>query len=318
MFAPRREFYRRPLVALLAILASLHVGSGQTGTGSPSALIRSLSKERPKGRPIIAIFRCGLIDGTLWERRTAGDLVQLGRTALPALERALDSVEKKGWQSDLYENAHWLFFAYARVLGPAAAPRLLRMRKNPKLAEMRRSIDDALALSFRLTSYVSGAGGPSPSLGCRGEQPRDALDQLVESLERGDLTGLQKVLGPEARAALGHDLVSRSWETLRRKSWHLQPGVDYALGYRFEIEGRWSEPEETLEQPREEYRGPLVAADRFSLETQFTNSAGKGCGRHEVDFLTTKTPPSLIQEIYRINNTDIEDLLRSIAACASE
>jgi hypothetical protein len=316
----RESYQPRRSAALFAILASLPVGTmnGQTESESPSALVRSLSKERPKGQPIIAIFRCGLINGPLRERQTAGELVQLGRAALPGLERALDSVEKKGWQSDLYENARWLFFAYARILGSAAAPRLLRMRKNPKLADARRSIDDALALSLGLTSYVSGMDGPSPSLGCRGEQPRDALDQMVESLERGNLAGLQKVLGPDAREALDHALEARSWETLLGKTWSLQPDVDYALGFRFEMQGPWSEPEETLEQPREEYKGPLLAADKFSIETQFTDSAGKDCGRHKVDFLTAKAPPNLIQDIYRIDNADIESLLRTIGRCAAE
>jgi len=209
---------------------------------------------------------------------------------------------------------HWLFFAYARILGPSAAPRLLRMRRNPKLAHARRSLDDALALSLGLTSYVSGMGGPSPTLICRFELPRDALDKLVVSLGLGDLARLQTVLGPEAREALDHALQSRSWETLLQNIWRGRSGVDYAVGYRFEIQGLFSQPEETLEQqgPDYSYRGPPLRDNKFSLEAQFTDSAGMDCARYTVDF--TFNPPT----IYLIDNTDIEDLLRSIGKCAAQ
>jgi hypothetical protein len=240
-------------------------------------------------------------------------LVQLGKTALPDLERAFDSIERKGSQSGF--DMHWLFFAYARILGPAAAPHLLRMTANPKLADARRSLDDALALSLGLTSYVSAAGGKSPSLICRPGLPRDALDKLVVSLGLGDLAGLQKSLGPEAREALDREVQARSWETLRHEIWHLRPGVDYAVGYRFEMDGPWSEPEETLEQPRLEYRTPPLTAGGFSFETQFTDRAGKDCVRYKVDF-TVNDP--LIPRVYLIDNTDIEDLLRAIGRCAAE
>ncbi len=321
MFALRRELYQRPrLIALFVIVASLQLGivNGQTGSGSPSALIRSLSKERSKGQPIMVTFRCGLINGPLSERRTDRELVQRGRAALPDLDRALGSLETKGSLSEFDENAQWLFFAYARILGPAAAPRLLKMTKNPKLAYERRSLDDAVALSLGLTSFVSAKAGTSVSVGCRVEQPRDALDQLIQSLERCDLEGVQKVLGPQARHSLSQALETRSWETLCRKVWGLQPGVGYAVGYRFEIQGPWSEPEETLEQPREEYRGPLLTADTFSIDTHFTDSKGKDCTRHNFDFRTLKAPLGLVQDIYRIDNTDIEGLVHSIAACFSE
>jgi len=309
--------FRPSFVALFAVLALLPAGGadGQTGSESASALIRSLSKPRPKGQPIIVRFHCGMITGFLQERQTARELVQLGRTAVPDLERAFDSIEKKGWVSSLYENADWLLFAYARILGPAATPRLQRMWRNPKLADARRSLDDALALSLGLTSYVSAKALPAASSACRPELPRDALDKLVVSLGLGHLAELQKVLGPEAREALDQALYARSWETMRQDFWHVQPGVDYAVGYRFEIQGMWAEPEETLEQPRLEYRRPLSTAGRFSFETQFTDSAGKDCARYNVDFTGAD---AMVPLNYRIDNTDIEDLLRSIGRCAAE
>lgn len=310
-----REIHQQPRsVALFAVLALVAVSaSGQTRSDSASALISSLSPTPPNGKPIIVSFHCGMITGPLWERQTANKLAQLGKTALPDLERASDSIENKGSKSGF--NMHWLFFAYARILGPAAAPRLLRMTKNPKLADTRRSLDDALALSLGLTSYVSDMGGKSRPVICRAQLPRDALDELLVSLGTGDFAGLQKSLGPEARQALDRELQARSWETMRQDIWHLRPGVDYAVGYRFEIPGPLSEPEETLEQPRLEYPMPPLTAGRFSLETKFTDSAGKDCARYRVDF-TVKDP--LIPRIYRIDNTDIDELLRLIGRCASE
>jgi hypothetical protein len=189
---------------------------------------------------------------------------------------------------------------------------LLRMSRNPKLRDALSSLDEAFALSFGLTSYISGSHIPSASSGCRPELPRDVLDKLVVSLMLGDLAELQKVLGPKALEALGQ-LPGRSWETLRRDIWHVRPGVDYAVGYRFEIQGQWSEPEETLEQPRLEYRRPPSAAGSFSLETQFTDSMGKDCARYSVDF--TFTDP-IFKSKYLIDNPDIENLLRTIGSCA--
>jgi len=89
--------------------------------------------------------------------------------------------------------------------------------------------------------------------------------------------------------------------------------VSYAVGYRFEVEGQWSEPEETLKQP-ERYENPRLASGKFSLNTQFTDRAGKDCGRYKVDFVTVRDPRIL--DDYRIDNTDIEALLRTIGSCA--
>ena len=315
MFRLNTSIRKQPgFVALVAAMALLGGrAKGQTDSERASALIRSLSIPRPEKQPIAVSFRCGLITGPLRERKTAAELVQLGRTAVPDLKRAFDSIEKKGWHSSFYQNASWLFFAYARILGPAAVPRLRSMRKNAKLANATRGLDDALALSLGLTSYVSAMGTPSPSLGCRRGQPRDALDKLVASLELGSLDELQKSLGPEARKTLEHDLEVRAWETMRQEIFHMRPGVDYAVGYRFETQGPWSEPEETLVQPNEE--GPLSTADNFELETRFVDSTGKDCGRFEVDFVKVKSP--LIQDIYRIDNANIEDLLRLISRCSA-
>ena len=77
----------------------------------------------------------------------------------------------------------------------------------------------------------------------------------------------------------------------------------------------WSEPEETLDQPRLEYRSPPSTAGKFSFETQFTDSAGKDCARYKLDF-TFEDP--IFKNTYLIDNADIGDLLRSIGRCAAE
>jgi hypothetical protein len=189
------------------------------------------------------------------------------------------------------------------------------MMMDPKLSDARCDLDDALALSLGLTSYVSGTSH-QVFFACLPPQPRYALNELIVSLQHGDLAKLQESLGPEAHKALDQALQARSWQKLRQEAWRLRPGIDSAVGYRLEIQGPWSEPEETLEQPREEYRGSLLTTDKFSLETQFTDRAGNACARYKVDFLKVSALPG--QNIYRIDNADIEDLLRSIAACAAE
>jgi hypothetical protein len=301
------------LAAILTVLALLAArdANGQAGDQSPSELIRSLSEE-PERRPFMA--GCGQTNNA--QRGTARELVQLGRAAVANLDQAFDSIEKKGSKSSLFLNAEWLFLAYARILGPAAAPRLERMTKNAKLASHRRNLDYAFALSFHLTSYVSGHSERAASSFCRRQEPKDALDTLIVSLERNDLPRLESVLGPEARRALDHALQTRSWEAVRQEIWQSRPGVHNAVGYRFDIRGPWSEPEETLGEKEKDYRDTPLTSDSVVLDTQFTNSAGKDCVRYKVDFRRVYDPPGV--SIYKIDSANVEDLLHAIAACTSE
>jgi len=51
-------------------------------------------------------------------------LAALGSAATPAIEEALDSIEKEGVQSRLYRATFWLSLAHAKIRGPDAFPML--------------------------------------------------------------------------------------------------------------------------------------------------------------------------------------------------
>jgi hypothetical protein len=141
------------------------------------------------------------------------------------------------------------------------------------------------------------------------------MDQLIVSINQSDRGQLESALGPEARRALDHAVEARSWEAILQEIWHRQPGVKSAVGYRFDIQGPWSQPEETLDEAKGNLVTP-ISSDGFTLDTQFTSRAGKECARYTVNFRRVPEQPGVSK--YLIDNADIEDLLRSIAACASQ
>ena len=90
-----------------------------------------------------------------------------------------------------------------------------------------------------------------------------------------------------------------------------------AVGYRFNISGRWSEPDESLEQV-EEWGDATVLSEQadFRLDTLFKDSSGEACGRHYVKFVRGSTEAKSESLTYLVDNLDLGDLLRSIGSCA--
>jgi hypothetical protein len=301
------------LLGLALLLASS--GNGQAANQSPSELIRSLSHiDRQEATNGVRIVTCGETEELRQERAKTRELVRLDNAAIPDLERALDSLEKEGQNSRLFRKAGWFLLAYARIQGPAATPRLRRMIRSPKLISLRLNLDQAIALSLGLTSYVSSLRERGEVLVCRRQEPRDALNQLIISFEQNDRSRFESSLGPNSRKALDQLLVGTSWEVIRQQVWHEPSGGQGAVGYLFDIPGRWSEPEETLEEKRE-YRSAPLASENFALDTQFKNSAGKDCARYSVSFRKIERPTG---PIYQVDNSNIEDLLRSIGTCSAQ
>jgi hypothetical protein len=196
---------------------------GQLGTKSASELIASLtSAERRHGTsPIIGVATCGVTQEVLRERAVARELGSRGKAAVPELDRVLESIERDGEDSPFFNG--WFLFAYARAQGPAAAPTLMRLIRNPKLDSLQISLDRAIALSLGLTSYVSSGREGGPLIICRREEPKDALDEFILALQRGDRTELESSLGPEARMALDRVVEGKSWEATRQELWHATP-----------------------------------------------------------------------------------------------
>lgn len=311
--------FRGSGVVVLSVLGVLGAGSGfgQTGPERASDLVKRLhcGSDRecafPGGSPSVSCGSMGPNGDNL--REVARSLAMLGTEGLPVIERSLGEVEKNGLLSAFGYNATWLMYAYAKADGPQALPRLERIR-GLKIDSFEYAIDSAVALALGLTSYVSapqmlGLGEPI----CRPWEPRDALDRLILAWETDDRSGIEAGLSPHAAVAWKALLEGKEWKEMRGDLWHANAGGSYAVGYRFEKVGRWSEPEQTLE---DEGLNRNVAGDEASpvLSTQFKDRSGADCGRLVVRFSRAR---SGWRPAYAIDNSDIEDLLRVISSCAA-
>jgi len=302
-----------PLLALVGLLPA--IGMGQTNTASPEDLIRYLTYQsaRSDGDNVRAgIFSCGQITA---QEAAARPLIKLGVSAIPHIERELDSIEELAGGSKYALGAVWLLDAYAEIAGPAAFARLRKMLSNPNLAFLRPGLDRAIALSLTLTSYVSGSHVPGRMIRCdrRGE-PRDALSQLILAWERNDCRWIQGSLGPRASGSLTSLLEGRTWAEMRADLWHGASGNDVAVGYRFEAPDWWSRPDATLGKERE--YAALAHPENPDFETRFMNASGGDCGKHRVKFLATPMGAGPGDLMYVVDNSDLEELLRLIGSCA--
>lgn len=264
-------------------------------------------------------FDCGSWLGEARDNRAIATLLAgLGSPAIPDLETAFDSIEKQGQPSPFATNAQWLLLAYAKIAGPAALPRFRRMISAPKLAFLQNDLDLAATLSLGLTSYVSGSREivKTGHLCNRGEEPRDALNQFILAWERDDRASFEASLGPDAQTALQSLLVGRAWADMRVELWGGKSTFATALGYRFEVGGRWSRPEETLDDTDDKSLQPRSEAPE--LGALFKNAYGTDCGRQTIRFSRTGNPiaPSVLSS-YAVNNSDLGTLLRFISYCAA-
>jgi hypothetical protein len=282
---------------------------------SASELLAFLTYQsnRPgKTREQMGMFGCGALPEN---RAAARALVELGPAALPALEQALASIEKSGDRSEFLLNAGWWLTAYAKIEGERSYSRFQQMMNAPKLSFLRPDLETPIAVALGLTSYVSGSWGLGRVFRCRAQQPRDALNLLIVAWQNNDRHWLEASLGPEARSALDALLKNRTWQEASASLWRTGSCGGGAIGYRFPGSGEWSDPEETP-QDVPAHR-PDGAVDSFTVETRFTNHAGETCGRFSVRFLHAArgTGPAGLK--YRVDNPDLGDLLRIIAACGT-
>jgi hypothetical protein len=271
------------------------------------------SADRPR-LPLIT-SSCGIGAASLADREAVTGLVMQGAAALPAVNEAIDSMEQSGQKSPFFRNFYWVLFAYAKIQGPAAVPRLLALNTNSYLGRaFGFAIDRAIALSSGLTSYVPQSRPTGPVLRCTGLQPRDALDQLILGWEKDDSSWMEASLGPTSVAALTALLNGRSWTEFRSEYWPAKSGNPVSVGYRFVVPNTWSEPEMSLEFARP---GPIVP-EPPTLETHFTNRAGVECGSLAVTFRRTQAPPGPGTLAFQVNQSDIGGLLRLIGSCAAQ
>jgi len=292
---------------------------------SPSELIKYLTyqSDRPDRHGLLhsLAFSCGPYLGEARDDRAiVGELVKLDISAVPAIDEAPDSLEANGETSEVALKAGWLLLAYARIKGPAAYPRLQKMIGNPRLGRFVQVADNSLAVALRLTSYVTSFREAAVGRRCdRGDEPKDALDNLILACERSDRPMLESTLGPQASAALRKLLKKRSWSSLHGKLWQIESGTNrkVQVGYRFANSGRWGEPDETL---GDERKVAYIAGNYAvpEIQTLFTNRAGIICGKLRLRFSSTAITPWLGVMRYSVNTSDLMLLVKTIATCASD
>lgn len=313
---------RAPLILAIVGFAIVDIGRGQA-TQSPVDLIKFITHQSDRKLSLaceFGQFPCGCEDAEIRaDRAAAASLVKLGASAVPSLESALDSLEGKGQDSEFANGAGWLFYAYAKIEGSAALPRLRRMIGNPRLNSLQRALDSAVALPLGLTSYVSGSREITmgETIYCEGATPRDALDELVLAWERNNRQALEANLGPKARVALRSLLHGRNWAAMRADLWRGKSGSDVAMGYRFDVAGRWAKPAGTLEQEEEQAVVDLAQIPvNVEIDAILKGSSGGDCGRLRIKFFRSPGREGLFAK-YLVDTSDLGDLLRSIAACAA-
>ncbi len=294
-----------------AILGLLMAGVGHVQGQSAADLIRSLTTPPPETlEQTLGIFSCGTTEAqreaNRKDREAAESLVKMGSAAVPELG---------GTMAMGPYNAGLLLHVYARIQGPAALPRLRMMIRNPDLDSLQSALADSAALSLGLTGYVPARGILGRIFYCRGPVPRDGFNQFIRAWERNDPLWLERNLGSRGRDALDAMLKSRTWDRMRSELWPGKSGDDVAVGYRIDIAGSWSAPEETLGDKSYSKDAPLNRVDP-ELMTDFKTASGADCGKFPLKFVGKGMLQGFATDGYAIDNSDLEDLLRLIAACA--
>jgi len=307
------------------VLVIILVGRGwcQAPKQSGEELIQFLTYQSGRlGRPDPTVAsdssgRCALTQADQDNRAAYDALIRLGPVAVGPLESALDSLAEFAERSPFWLGRSWLMSAYAHIARRAAFPRLRRMLSTPTMVNptIELDLDSAVAVSLRLTSYISDFGEIfNRKQSCHiFYEPRDALDKLIFAWERNDARLFRESLGPRSMEALNSMLAHKTWEGVRAELWPGAQRGDVALGYRFEIASSWSQPWDRPAWKEVDVDSIIHVPVSPEINTVFKNSEGNDCGKYQVKFLTTQDQ----FELYRVDNTDLTDLLRIIASCAT-
>jgi hypothetical protein len=294
-------------------LISLGTAVGQVGDANVSAAMESLLPVGGLPPSSVSFRSCGETDEMKRIRASARALADFGAIAVPDLQRTLNSVEQEGADSRFFPAAGWYLLAYARIEGLKALPAFNRMLADQKLRSLVPNLDYAVALSLRLTSFVSVSRERGEPLICRRREPRDALNKLIISFAQDDRAQLEAVLGPRAQEALRVLLRGEGWTRTRASLWRAGAGAQVSIGYKLDVAGRWSEPEETLQETIA-YEAPVADTSRFQLGVLFKSGGNLDCGKQTVQFQKVDDPRG---PFYVIDNTDMYDLLHIIGSCAA-
>jgi hypothetical protein len=308
-------------LALFAVLP-LPFALAQSDIGAAYEIISRLTYQSGRQQPEsleMGIFTCGLaLAEDREDRALTKSLVNLGNSARPAIEDAFQSLESRGMESEVYLKAPWLLLAYARIYGAGAYSRLREMYGygNPNQFSTAAYVDDAVALAFGVTSYVSAFRAVEeskigqlgvPKIYCdRGHQPKDTLDRFVLAWEVRNRKLLGETLGRDAKYSLDQMPIGILGGV------PLDPSA--AVGYRFLIEGAWSEPDETLQELPARASNPSYP-DNPVILVAFKNRRGADCGKLTVSFLSIREGPGF--NSYLIDDSNLLGLLGLLSACAA-
>jgi hypothetical protein len=207
-----------------------------------------------------------------------------------------------------------LVYAYAWIGGKSAFPALIRLANNSDFRALHHVIEESLALSLGITSWIDDNTRLGVPL-CRPMEPRDALDKLIVGFFDGDRESFVGAMGPVARASWERFVGPESWKSARARILSNPVG---SLGYRFAEAGVWSEGAEEFSDAIEGKKTyPNVSDFPVSpaIDTVFNDSVGSRCGRWNIVFDRRGTYPS--GAFYLVDSPDIEGLLRLVASCAA-
>jgi hypothetical protein len=278
---------------------------------SPSQLVKFVTYEN-RSEVFDPTLNCVATGPAKRDQEAIARLVSLGERSVPALEEEFSAISKKGDNAKYSKNTQRLLYAYARIRGARAFPLLRDMELSQHFSFATVSLDGAIAVALGLTSYLSIARPPLRALvSCQVQQPRDALDQMTVSWERGDRLWFETSLGETAaHAVTAKD--DNEWQAFRRVFWRDAPNA--AIGYKFNAPGSLSEPSMLI---------PIQARgtneeEKLDLDTAFFDRNGRTCGHITIKFVqeANPKPPGYLR--YVVDNPNVADVLQLISACARQ
>src|SRR5579871_3676784 len=284
---------------LLAMLVLPLVGSAEYRRGDESAL-QLINELEIGASPLLrsGILTCGSAGAeNARQDKIARSLIALGSAALPDVEVALSS---KGTRYGFLTLA----YAYAKLKGPAAFPRLRALMTEYRESGLGRSAAAAIgATSFVSSNADSWMRDHQCAVGefsvqmqkepCQEESqeiplmvvacgrpilPQSGMDRFILGWEWDDRHIFERALGPHAKETSRSTMTpSGSVDPLANKI----PREEMLIGYKFLTPGPFSEREDEHDWSQRSER-----PDAVDIETAFFNAEGESCGAHVVVHFT--------------------------------
>lgn len=245
----------------------------------------------------------------------------MGDAALPAIAKGLDVLLERQDPRNLC-GAEWFLYAFARIRGAAAYPRLTELLVSPQLRPLNRQIENAMVVSLGLTSLVSALDVPGQEPGdtlaalafakADGYRvPQSSLDLFLLGWIQGRDGLIEESLSPVAREGFRRLRSSPAWDGLRYPAALDERRSILGVGYKLSLPGGMVDlPGVNSLRLNEPHSRNISGRAEFY-------SNGKSCGEHTLHFLDvagSSQSPGLKWH-FVIDNSDIEALLNSLKKC---